>query len=610
MDSNGEITNNPPSGMERFKKMNENIALRGAEIVKTNTKTITKTNSKSSLLAVTRNVRSLRSSSSKESRTSAPNRFTPNPTNVVVTSDDRDDILSCYTSTSMSIQPIDDTQKRNSENSMDSFVANSHRAISLQTSYLSETPADLDLKRNDGAFESVAQLVLDHISHQVFDGCAHYSLSKEDMSNLEQFVPMSVRLRFVGALRYRSASPPRTGNDETLTSLVTECTRLGLGRDVKDNILLGGGTKMSDGTIQVMVEHTNFQHSSETIPSKSISDSASFTLPPDMSWMGRTQLTSEQMQVIMAATDSPAKKHDGIPNQSSQNQCTTDSTQISHKSLPDDMKWMIYAGLTPEQMQVTLNAMNHMKDDAASTCMSKSTIGDDQGSGDELEPRIDQQVQSRSTVNSASKVHQKATQAQTYRIPEFAWRDGLQDVFLYGILHPYCVLSFVVPLFAVGQVMTRLQFNCIGNPASILEVRGNFYSLISAAVLWFILNIVAIASFYIHWGRGIIVSFDLILFIVTNLSMFGFSVYVIANTRYNLREKYRIPASESLGTYEDYLLTATMMPFVVAQMGRHTVDHSIINYSMFSPSGLPPGVRLEGSGTQTYVPPGSPLNLV
>ena len=89
--------------------------------------------------------------------------------------------------------------------------------------------------------------------------------------------------------------------------------------------------------------------------------------------------------------------------------------------------------------------------------------------------------------------------------------------------------------------------------------------------------------------------------------MYAFSVYVIANTRYNLREKYKIPVSKWLPKYEDYVLTALLMPFVVAQMGRHTVDYSIINYSFFSATGLAPEMKLGDAEPATYLPPGSPI---
>jgi len=661
MNLEGASIYDAPRSLERFKKMSETITLRGVE---TNDK------ANSSLLAVTRNMRpiSLRSVSSKESRGSVPtryttspmsdvatdavakgsvpSRYTSNPASYVVTNDDRDDITSCCTSTSMD-QPYDDIFQKRPSMSTESFGTNPLKVIALQSSILSETPADLDLKRNDEAFESIADLIIDHLSPKVVDGSSHYFLSKENISHLEFLVPMSVRLRFVGALRYRATSLSTSSSNDDIPSsfLVRECTRLGLGRDVKDNILLGGGIKMTDGMTRVMVGDATSQLPSNhytnkfTIPPPSMPNTAStashttsqphsndysdnlitrppsnpntanFTPPPDMSWMGQTKLTTEQMQVIMAATDSPANKNERSQNQIPQNQDTTDSTQISHISLPDDMKWMIYAGLSPEQMQVTLNAMNNMKEDTLSTCMTKSTAGDDDDleSRGEQESMAERQVKSPSIVNSESLGYQSRAQEWTYRVPEFAWKDGLQHVFAHGIMHPYCLLSFGAPLLAAGQVMTRLQFNCVGNPSSRLEVRGNFYNLISAIVLWFVLNTIALASFYIHWGRGIVVNFDIMLFAMTNLSMYAFTVYVIANTRYNLREKYRIASSEWLTIAEDYVLTVTLMPFVVAQMGRHTVDYDTINYSIFSPSGLPPEVRLDDAEPQKYTPPGSPI---
>ena len=268
MNLEGASIYDAPGSLERFKKMSETITLRGVE---TNDK------ANSSLLAVTRNMRpiSLRSVSSKESRGSVPtryttspmsdvatdavakgsvpSRYTSNPASYVVTNDDRDDITSCCTSTSMD-QPYDDIFQKRPSMSTESFGTNPLKVIALQSSILSETPADLDLKRNDEAFESIADLIIDHLSPKVVDGSSHYFLSKENISHLEFLVPMSVRLRFVGALRYRATSLSTSSSNDDIPSsfLVRECTRLGLGRDVKDNILLGGGIKMTDGMTRVV----------------------------------------------------------------------------------------------------------------------------------------------------------------------------------------------------------------------------------------------------------------------------------------------------------------------------------------------------------------------
>jgi len=585
---------NAPTSMDRFRRMNDNITLRGVE---TNLK------ANSSLLAATKNVRpSLRSSSAKE--LPSPILRYNSPASVSIVNDARDDNISC--SSSMSIEQYDDAPRRLNMSKTDSFSVNK---VMSQGSFLSETPADLDLKRNDDAFENIADMIIDHISPSVVEGNTHYALSKDDVARLESLVPMSVRLRFVSALRYRanSQSPSLGKADESSSFFVRECMRLGLGEEVKENVLLGGGEKMSDGTTHVMLEANNPQppeyvNSNDfTPPTPSNPDFVDLSVPSDMSWMGQTNLTSEQMQVIIAAQDSSPKK-DGVVIQ---NQGNTGFAQTHNVSLPDDMKWMIYAGLTPEQMQVTLNAMNVMKEDAI--LLAKSTADCEVERGDELEHGLGRQAMSTLKGKSALLNDQNRFQTHTIQVPEHAWRDGLQDIFSNGISHPYCLLSLGAPLLAAGQVMTRLQFNCTGSPSSLLEVRGNFYSLIAAIVLWAVLNIVSLASFYIHWGRGIIVSFDIILFSLTNLVMHTFSVYAIANTRYNLREKYKIPASKWLAKYEDYVLTTVMMPFVVAQMGRHTGDYGIINYSIFSATGLPPETKLVDAEPHNYLPPGSPI---
>jgi len=57
----------------------------------------------------------------------------------------------------------------------------------------------------------------------------------------------------------------------------------------------------------------------------------------------------------------------------------------------------------------------------------------------------------------------------------------------------------------------------------------------------------------------------------------------------------------------DYVLSFTLLPFTVAQLGRHTGDYDNFRYYCFSANGL--GRDFALSGTTLYTPPSNGDNL-
>ena len=114
---------------------------------------------------------------------------------------------------------------------------------------------EFDLKHNDDAFESVATMVCDQVLPKVQSGENTYSLDKDDLNYMDEVVPESVRKVFVNALRFRAQRLPQvaSGGELGLIGITRECVRLGLARVEEDNFLLGGGTKLVNGSVQMKV---------------------------------------------------------------------------------------------------------------------------------------------------------------------------------------------------------------------------------------------------------------------------------------------------------------------------------------------------------------------
>jgi len=642
------------SSLERFRKLNENISVRAdeakakagsssllaasknprksANTLRSVTSNVSNTISiradeaktkagSSSLLATTRNPRksdnTSRSVTSNKSNSSSKTPITTKTTTIacfakpdnpkVSTPRQEEDFVLLKKPTSTSTVPTANCHTTPKElyiqpqiSMNDSVSVTSYNpqhnttVVTSSVSTHSEIPrGGLDLKCNDDAFESIAGLLVENLSSKINmddKGYLCFFLNREDIDHLATIAPMSVRLRFVDALRYRLASSSQGNLELSLSSVIEGCVHMGFDRDVKENVLLGGGVEMSNGFMKTTVQKKIVSNPTVFPPN----DNAT---APYKNSLEKMDVPPKQINMVFAATGPRTMTKEeimmnGIPNITK----SEDSNKFSPESLPDDMKWMIYAGLTPEQMQVTMNAMNSLIKESKS--VASTTTGDIE-SKSSLKEKILSAMNPKDMQNTRH-------DSEVIRAPEFVWRDGLSNIFANGVMHPFTFLSFVAPLLAAGQIMTRMECNYLGYASTEFYVRNNFYYLISLVIVWLVMNVVAIGAFYVHWARDIFVPLDIYVFVVTNLFMYLFSVFVIGNTRRVLRNRYKLPQLTKY-SFEDFVLTAILMPFVVAQMGRHTVNYNDKKCVIFSSSGLERGVKLapprDSNEVQPYRPP-------
>jgi hypothetical protein len=130
----------------------------------------------------------------------------------------------------------------------------------------------------------------------------------------------------------------------------------------------------------------------------------------------------------------------------------------------------------------------------------------------------------------------------------------------------------------------------MGMPAESLEdVSSVFFNLGAVMFGTLAANVGLIFGAHWYWIHGIVSTFIIFLLIFVNLAYFVFSVIVCGNTRWSLRRRNNIPQVFELA---DYLLSLFHLPFVVAQLGRHTVDYGQLEAHLCSATGLFPGVEV------------------
>jgi Cys-rich protein (TIGR01571 family) len=141
--------------------------------------------------------------------------------------------------------------------------------------------------------------------------------------------------------------------------------------------------------------------------------------------------------------------------------------------------------------------------------------------------------------------------ASSFEIPMGRWRDGIFDFCTHGPCHALCCLTRFCPLIALGQLMTRLNLNACGKPAS-TRFRGltsPFYVIIF-----------------------LILFFPVYLFVpFSTLGLFIYIMVIHTRTRNGLRRKYKIGSgSDCLG---DCCCAFWCGPCSICQMARHTADY-------------------------------------
>lgn len=131
--------------------------------------------------------------------------------------------------------------------------------------------------------------------------------------------------------------------------------------------------------------------------------------------------------------------------------------------------------------------------------------------------------------------------------------------------------------------MTRLKLNWIGMPSNEVDTKSVFPKLGTIACIWFVVNTSTLCACFLAWTQmqNYIEAVSFLL-VMLNLWCYGFCVFVTGNTRRYIRDIYNIRDSGM----SDYLLAAIYMPFIIAQMGRHTADYNFLQGRICSSTGL------------------------
>lgn len=184
-------------------------------------------------------------------------------------------------------------------------------------------------------------------------------------------------------------------------------------------------------------------------------------------------------------------------------------------------------------------------------------------------------------------------------VPVGHWRDGILDIFHYGVCHPACWTSSACHLLAAGQVISRLKLTWWGRPGTTAQAAMAFKIIFVAVVsYWVIFELLGfvLESTNPNNGRSPYApkiqpgttwfEFAYLQLAMRFLSWIGTTV-VLINVRTYVREKYAIPASDISGL-EDCCCSCWCPCLVASQMLRHTTDYDVYPATCCTETGIPP----------------------
>lgn len=177
-------------------------------------------------------------------------------------------------------------------------------------------------------------------------------------------------------------------------------------------------------------------------------------------------------------------------------------------------------------------------------------------------------------------------------IPMGRWRDGLFDCLKHGPFHPMLLNSFLCPLLALSQVMSRLGLDFMGKKTVNGTPRQDDWKghgiMVSIIIFWIVMNCAIISGFevklhnYVHLSTA-----DIASLVLVNGSMIVFVVYAAMNTRHQLREDYNIGSESPRDRAVDFASTVFCLPLSIAQMGRHTAKYDEHSGVCCNETGIP-----------------------
>jgi Cys-rich protein (TIGR01571 family) len=177
-------------------------------------------------------------------------------------------------------------------------------------------------------------------------------------------------------------------------------------------------------------------------------------------------------------------------------------------------------------------------------------------------------------------------------IPVGDWKDGLCNMCDLGWCHPVLWNALFCPLIALGQIQTRVSLDFLGRPKFSELPYSNRFMMLTVVGFWLFTNVGLFAACNVKWSHGLELSVaDVCAFVLVNVAMFGFVVFVTQSTRSSVREKFMIRERQCYDL-EDVCCATLCLPCTVGQMSRHTANYDDYEAVCCSKTGLPNGVRV------------------
>ncbi|CAJ1920091.1 unnamed protein product [Cylindrotheca closterium] len=502
----------------------------------------------------------------------------------------------------------------------------------------------MDFMQSDNSFQIVASLIVDKFEEALKNRADHIIVTQDMKDEIERVMPEDAKENFVAALRFRLAEAPEFSR-LPMHTVTRNCHKLGMTRLDEQNILFAPiGTTIKLDIPPDTTKSTASVRSSRSTRStprgvdnsdvRSVTSRATTAVEEESpESMARQQLLAElqEASALMAESVTPEAaqfwkkqvvelqnklkalqqseaEERSVASKSVHTANTANTAQLlkeNERLIASLKQGKGYVEPTMADYVPPFTPTGHISETPKVNPNTFPTVEvvapADLPGGYMFEAEIhnkrflatvpDGGVKSGQTFTSTMQDIKK----KTVGIPSGRWRDGLMDIFKHGKTHPLVVYSFLCPPIALAQIMTRMGFDFRGKPANVPE--KGFYStwgtILSILFMWGFTNYIVLDQLSAKAATGAVLSFfDSFSLYVVNGGLIAYVVYATANCRASIREYSGIeenplyvgPRKFTRG--QDYLLSAFAMPFVIAQMGRHTASYDNFEGSFCSHHGL------------------------
>jgi len=171
--------------------------------------------------------------------------------------------------------------------------------------------------------------------------------------------------------------------------------------------------------------------------------------------------------------------------------------------------------------------------------------------------------------------------------PTGKWKDGLFDLLNAGKSHPSLWCGLCLTQVAMAQVMQRLRFNWLGEPAPDAASKSTF-KVVVTLVICYVIFTVSLEMAEASSNYYAIPAWIPTLRFIGGVLFTIYSIYSLMKTRENLRDKYSIPEERCVGM-EDLCCSMWCSCCVVSQMARHTGEYETYKGSYCTETGMAGG---------------------